>query len=249
MSKKEVATTDAMVETQFPMVYRDNSAIIESMKINLENESITKRDMFTVIPNPKGEAEWAVKLPTGKQIFETLDAVILHIGNERAYYEQEWGTGDNTPPDCSSDNGVIGIGSPGGKCVDCEFAQFGPNNEAPQCSQKKPLYLLVPEINPINPVVLYATGPSFPNIKKFNINLMQFGINIYDVKVKLSLEVKKTKNNMDASIINIETIGNIKTDDPIGYEKLTEYRSSLLGFINPVYREVQAAASGSNTAA
>ncbi len=226
--------------TEFPMISSDNSSVLEAMANNLESEEISKREMFTVIPNPKGgEEEWVIKTPMGKMTFDILEGIILHIGNERTYYKEAYGVGEIQPPICSSANGVIGVGEPGGKCVKCEYSQFGPNNEKPICDQKKPMYLLIPEINPVLPVVLNVTGPSFPSLKTFNISLMQFGVNVFDVKVELSLKAGKTKNKMPSSILQIETLSNIRINDPENYAKLVEYRKSLLQFIDPSYKQTE----------
>lgn len=233
-------------ETAFPMVSSENSSVMEAMQNNLDNEEITRRDMFTLIPNPSGGDEaWTIDTPMGKQSFEELEGIILYIGNERAYYESAYGTGENERPLCSSDNGVIGEGDPGGKCVDCAFSKFGPDSEPPKCSQKKPMYLLIPEVNPVMPIVINATGPSFPILKKFRVGLMQFGVNTFDVKVRLSLKAGKTKNNMPSSVLQFKTLSNIRNEDPDGYSKLVGYRESILSFIDPTYQDLKDAADAS----
>lgn len=230
-------------ESAFPMIATDNSSIIEAMKNNLENEEMTKRDMFTVIPNPSGGAEeWSFKTPAGRKMVEGIDCVILYVGSERALFEGQYEEGSTEPPLCSSSNGKIGVGDPGGRCSDCPEAEFGPDNIPPRCTHKKPIYILAPEINPIMPVMIYVTGPSFGTLKKYNIDLMHWGINIFDVKTSLSLKKGKTKNNRPASIIQFEPDGNIKDEDAAAYAKLVAYRDSLMPFINPEYKEIQKAA-------
>lgn len=234
-------------EDQFPMIASGSQGVMEAMKNNLENEEITRRDLFTIIPNPSsGDEAWAIDTPMGKQSFDELEGIVLYIGNERAYYENPYGTGDNERPLCSSDNGIFGIGDPGGKCIDCENSKFGPNSETPLCSQKKPLYLLIPEVNPVMPVVINVTGPSFPELKKFRVGLMQFGVNTFDVKVKLSLKASKTKNNMPSSVLQFKTLSNFKNEDADGYAKLVKYRESILAFIDPEYQKMKDM-SGSNS--
>lgn len=236
-------------ESAFPMITKDNSNIIEAMKNNLENEEMTKRDMFTVIPNPKGgDEEWALRTPAGKKLFEEIDCVILYVGTERALFEGDYEEGSKEPPLCSSQNGKIGVGDPGGRCSDCPEAEFGPDNLPPRCSQKKPIYILAPDINPIMPVMIYVTGPSFGSLRKYNIDLMHWGINVFDVKTQLTLKRGKTKNNQPASIIQFESVGNMKDEDPAAHAKLVAYRDSLMPFINPEYQDIERAAEGSQAA-
>jgi len=229
-----------LFESQFSMISADNSSVLEAMKNNLKTEEITRRDMFTLIPNPSGgDEEWTIETPIGKQTFESFDAIILSIGSERAFYEGEYEEGNTEPPQCSSTDGVIGQGTPGGRCAACENSKFGPDGEIPICSQKKPLYLLIPEVNPVMPVILNVTGPSFKTLKTFNVGLMQYGVNTFDIMVKLSLRKGKTKNNKPASILQFKTITNLKMTDPDGYEKLVAYRNNLLEFIDPSYQKIK----------
>jgi len=231
-------------EEQFPMISSENNSVIEAMKNNLENEEISRRDMFKLIANPSsGDEAWSIDTPMGKQSFDELEGVILYIGNERAYYENPYGTGDNERPLCSSDEGINGHGDPGGKCVDCDLSKFGPDSEPPICSQKKPMYLLIPEVNPVMPVVINVTGPSFPELKKFRVGLMQFGVNTFDVKIRLTLKASKTKNNMPSSVLQFKTMGNFRNEDAAGYAKLVKYRESILSFIDPTYQEAKKEAS------
>jgi len=158
--------------------------------------------------------------------------VILYIGNERALFEGEWGKGSNIPL-CTSPDGIMGTGNPGMSCRDCVEKDFGPNSETPKCSQKKPIYALIPEINPVLPVVFYVAPTSFPNLKKFRAFTAQYGIQFHDLEVKFTLKPGRTKNNMDTSILNFETISNIKKTNPEAYDKIIAFRKTFLPFMAP----------------
>ncbi len=80
-----------------------------------------------------------IKIPSGGQLqFEipgenpdnpdyakVLEGVIVHSHNANAYWVEGQNDGENTPPDCQSMDGKLGLGCPGGICADCEFNRFG----------------------------------------------------------------------------------------------------------------------------
>ena len=97
-----------------------------------------------------------VKIPTGGALqFEipsedpdhpdyapTLVGVILFNHSANAY----WPTGseyeDDTNPICSSVDGKMGYGDPGGFCADCALNEFGTDGKGKACKNMRQLYLL-----------------------------------------------------------------------------------------------------------
>jgi hypothetical protein len=216
----------------YPMLTESAADVLEAMKSNFEGEDVKKRDVFKEIPNSKGDDYWTIQTPDGKQTYEELTGVILYIGNERALFEGEYGTGSNIPR-CTSEDGIMAKGEPGGSCRECDLKDFGPNSELPECTQKKPIYALIPEINPVLPVVIYVSSTSFPSLKKFRSFTAQYGIQFWDLEIKFSLTTAKTKNNKDASILNFEVVNNIKKTNPEAYQKILAFRKTFLPFMAP----------------
>lgn len=97
-----------------------------------------------------------VKIPTGGALqFElpgedpdhpdyapTLTGVILFNHSSNAYWPAGSEYGDDTNPICSSVDGKMGYGDPGGSCADCALNEFGTDGKGKACKNMRQLYLL-----------------------------------------------------------------------------------------------------------
>lgn len=125
------------------------------------------------IPMPAGGGTtWEITTLTDSLAEKRLPGVILVAQDVRAYYSQSFEeTGGQTPPDCSSPDGVTGFGSPGGACAQCAFAQFGSGKEGrgQACQQRKQLLLLTPFSN--LPFLLSVPPTSLKNLRQYLLAL------------------------------------------------------------------------------
>ena len=120
----------AIANTDFTAMVSDE---MEGLDINIERIKIPSGGATVFeLPGEDGESD------TVKE----FSAVILCHQTLNAYYNSKY-TGGNAPPDCSSLDGVIGIGSPGGNCKKCSHNQFGSGeNGAKACKNRRRIYLL-----------------------------------------------------------------------------------------------------------
>lgn len=87
---------------------------------------------------------------------ETFEGIILAYHIMRTMWVKAFGsgTGEATPPDCSSPDGLVGVGmygygsegNPSGTCANCPMAQFGSAvvGRGQQCKLKAVIYMLLP---------------------------------------------------------------------------------------------------------
>lgn len=229
---KEVAVIDI---ENYPMLLDPSEAnnVIEAVQENFDGETVTQRELFTTMPNMKGENQWnGVETEEGKESFKELKGVILYVGATRARFEGEYGKGSKIPL-CTSSDGITGHGDPGGACTECEFSQFGANGERPECEQKKPMYVLIPEISPTLPVVFNVPATNFGALKKYKALLSRYGNRLYDVETRFTLSSETTQNKMDTSVLQMEIASNIRKTDPETHKKIVEFRNVLLPYMMP----------------
>jgi hypothetical protein len=82
---------------------------------SLDKVALNEQSLSYVYPSLQGE----VMMPA-------MDVVIVGVRTTRSYWQSAFQPGQsNDPPDCSSDTGQIGVGHPGGVCVQCPMNQFG----------------------------------------------------------------------------------------------------------------------------
>ena len=82
--------------------------------------------------------------PENPDYAKTLEGVILFQHAACAYWQEGSEYDDNATPLCSSVDGKVGIGTPGGTCASCEFNQFrsASDGKAKACKNMRHLYIL-----------------------------------------------------------------------------------------------------------
>lgn len=113
-------------ELAYPLFARD--VITETLALIDENLG---SEAFNVLMFPRirvpagGSLEFRIEGAAGERSARTLDGILMATRHARAYWARPYGKGGKKPPDCTSTDGFLGKGDPGGKCADCPYAQFG----------------------------------------------------------------------------------------------------------------------------
>jgi len=135
--KKEIAKR----EEYLPAI-PDKSILEDLKKQNLEG---TVPD-FEIIKIPTGgQLAWAVPNETDKPTYEDeVVGVVLDHYPTRVFWRGDY-EGGNKQPDCSSLDGKVGVGNPGGPCHSCEFAKFDQDSGRVPCKEVRRVYVLTAE--------------------------------------------------------------------------------------------------------
>lgn len=77
------------------------------------------------------------------EMVRELTGVILYSHPAYSYYASRY-QGGNLPPECSSFDGICGIGNPGGECKSCKYNRFGSGEgQGKACKNRRMIYLLL----------------------------------------------------------------------------------------------------------
>lgn len=82
--------------------------------------------------------------PESPDLVKELVGIIVDHHPINVYYANPY-TGGNTPPDCSSEDGKVGTGTPGGDCATCPLNQWGSDPDGGRgkaCQNRRRIYLL-----------------------------------------------------------------------------------------------------------
>jgi hypothetical protein len=110
-------TTQALTvfePNQMAIVTRDPQEIREILAANIGPSGLDVTQLTTVKMAAGGIPAW--KAPTLEDPDNTekaIQGVAIHWTNVRAWWEKPFGSGDQTPPDCFSTDGVWGQGRSG----------------------------------------------------------------------------------------------------------------------------------------
>ena len=182
MSKNEMIPTNGYTALEGFSLTDALSEEMAGMDITFDRVSIPVGGgtVFEMPGENPGETD-AVKEFTG---------VILYHHPLQVYYSESF-NGSNNPPDCLSNDGVTGVGNPGGTCVRCPLNQFGTGaNGGKACKSKRRLFVLRP--GEVLPLVLTLPIGSLKEFSAYVKRLLSRGLKTCMVATRFSL--KKATN-------------------------------------------------------
>ena len=171
--------------------------LIETIKENFGDEELTPNDLDRVrIPSGGGTA-WSIPALDGsEEMAKTICGVIVYYRPVRAFWELSYDEGGGgCPPDCSSKDGKIGIGTPGGTCGTCALNKFGSDGgRGKACKEMRLLFVLTPES--LLPLMVVLPPTSIQPMKQFMTRLTARMIRYNKVQVEIGLKEALNKDNI-----------------------------------------------------
>ncbi len=127
MAKKKNGNGAAKSRTTALTIGNQEYAILKSgveqlpeiLKANLGSDGLNVSDLDRIKMPAGGGISWEVPTLTGLKTEQVIKGVIVFHKNVRAFWEKAFGDAPGEPPDCSSDDGIMGVGKPGGDCAKC----------------------------------------------------------------------------------------------------------------------------------
>lgn len=168
------------------MPEEERQEVMAAFHTNCASGSITEFDLPR-IKVASGTALWLLNELEGEATVPAIEGVVVYARDTRSYFHSK--DAGNAPPDCSSRDGLIGIGKPGGECAGCPLAEFesAPDGGAGQaCKQSKQLFILrgtsmLPEVVSIPPTSLKA-------IRQFFLKLVTQRVQYHHCILRIELE-------------------------------------------------------------
>lgn len=216
-----------LVDASEFVVLGNNGSALSALAYNIAGESIDEFDLdrvrvpaggLTVFETPEGEA------------VKTIDGIMISVGIRRAYWSKPFGDGGNVPPDCSSTDGLVGIGEPGGNCAHCPFNQFGSafkqdgsQGRGKRCRESRAIFVIRAEDR--LPLVITAPATSLKNTKKY---LMSLPVRRTQAITRFSLVKDKSADGVEYAKIVLTYVGRIEERFA---EPLLQYANALGGVL------------------
>jgi len=222
---------------QFMALQNQATDVLEAVRDNIGNDKITDRDLDRITVPLGGGVNWTVPTLEGEDTAKTLDGIIVHWTSPRAYWAAGMEVGGNTPPDCSSSNGEIGYGNPGGDCYSCPLNQWGSadGGSGKACKEKRMLFLLRP--NDLLPIVVQAPSTSIQPVKKYLLRLASQGFSYWTVLTKLSLEKGNNATGIAFSRIVPKSSGPVPEEQRAQLDEYVKAIKPIIGDMADVTRD------------
>jgi hypothetical protein len=186
--KKETAIEVA--DTGYLVLQKDSN-IVEIVEENLGSEGVSSYDLDRVKIPAGGATAFEVPTLEGEESIKEIEGIIIFWKTARAYWPEKF-NGENNPPQCSSVDGEVGQGTPGGYCSKCPLTQFGSaeNGKGQACKQMRQLFIV--RENDILPLVLTLPPTSIKPAKQYFMRLASKGIKYTHAATRITLEKAKS---------------------------------------------------------
>lgn len=234
-----IATSDATA-AKFPVLFRESGFTFFDL------EKVT-------IPSGGGKFFQTEGLD-GAKSEGTIECVITLLqANQRAYYSTKFGSGEKGPPNCSSTDGLIGMGERGvagdalGKTYDCatcprnqwnsKVHADGSQSKGKAC--REIMRLVVFRKDALMPTVIVAPPTSLKAVRTYMRQLITAGMSPWGVLTKIGLKVEKI-NGYDTAMLQCSVVARLDAAEAARMERLHDQLGPILA---PFLRDALATAA------
>jgi len=198
MSKE---TKDVAVQVaEFPALQQDPGELREALLENLGGAGLSPFDLDRIGIPAGGGLAWTVPTLEGETSSPEVLGIIVGIQNARAYWATPFGSGaGDMPPDCTSDDAVYGVGTPGGECKECPYAAFGSDSRSRGQACKLIQRHFVLRAGDNLPVTINLPPGSLKGARKYLLRLVSAGLKASAVVTRYTLEKDKNQDGITYS--------------------------------------------------
>ena len=209
MSDEQKSNLPAVRASQFLALTGDPKGLIETMQQNVGGGKLSEFDLDRIKVPAGGGLSWEVP---GLETTQAphVDGVVVLWRDPRAFWEKGFEeSGGGTPPDCSSPDGVVGVGNPGGPCASCPHSQWGSKEDGRGQACKQMRLLLMLREGDMLPVAVVAPPTSLGPLRKLFLRLVSKNVPYWSVVLRLGLVKEKSAGNFTYSKIVPSVIGRL----------------------------------------
>lgn len=222
-----MASTELVVpgdDSKYLALRMAESELVELIRENLGGDGLSPTDLDRIKVPSGGGLAFEVPTMDGEESMKELRGVIVDRATRRGYWPDKY-TGENDPPVCFSNDGIVGQGEPGGPCADCPLNEFGSDPEGgpgKACKETRQLFLL--PVDSIIPLVVTLPPASLQNAKSYFMRLLRAQLTPLDVETVITLVKDKSKGGITYS--KVELAAGDRLDDD-ARERMRSYSKLL----------------------
>lgn len=179
-------------DSPFAFLRMQHAEGMDLLRDALGGESLGIGDLDHIKVPSGGGTSWEIPSLDGEVAVKFIEGVIVHKTTRRAYWPY---TMEDRPddadgrPDCQSNDGVLGIGDPGGECAACPFNEWGTDikgGAGKACKETRQLFVLTKD--DLLPLVITIPPTSLANVKAYLLRLLRKQVSPADVVTRIGLE-------------------------------------------------------------
>jgi len=217
----------------------EKGEITTVLRENLGTEEIVATDLEQVVVPSGGVTTWTIPTIDGDVETKEIIGIIVCTQIIKAYWKESFDdTGGGIPPDCSSEDGLSGIGDPGGNCLKCKFGgkdAFGTAKDGKgrgkACQEGRLIFIVLQD--EILPIRIKAPSMSLSTSRKYLFGLTSKRKAVHSVYTSMTLESDKNRDGIKYSKIIFTKIGDIENP-----AKTEAYAKALKPYLSKVAAEM-----------
>jgi hypothetical protein len=208
-----------------------------AIAVNLGQMQLSPYDFARVTIPTGGGTQWALESLEGVQMTPEIQGVIVVTQDARSYFKLPFGAEEKRPPDCSSRDGLTGIGDPGGECLPCPLNQWGsgPAGRGKACREGKQLFLV--RGSEILPELLQLPPTSLKACRQYLLRLTGSGIPYYGAITAITLERTKSGGGVAYSEARFRFLRRLTPEEIGKLERLHGLCASMMQRVIPIVPE------------
>ena len=192
----KIAARDAQPfdSERFPILLPDLAqAVLDVITENLGEGGLRASDLDRITVPTSGSTTFEIPTIDGdSEPAKTITGIILLMAPAKGYWDTDIESG-KAPPACYSNDGITGIGRPGGPCLSCPLNQWGSDTRGSKtgkaCKDKQLLYIL--QEQSALPIVIALPRTSVAANRKYMTRLSATAIPYYGCTTQFQLEKVK----------------------------------------------------------
>lgn len=185
-------------------VKEENIFVVPSGNLKIDTDDLDGLTIsFDKISIPSGGGTmWelpGMDNPDEPEYSKDIEGVIVDHYPVNAFFENEY-TGEIVPPTCSSMDGKLGIGCPGGACANCPLNKYGSadDGKGKKCKNLRRIYIL--RSGEILPLLVTLPPTSIRNFSDYiSKRIVTKGMKACDVVTRMTLTIEKSQTGIKYS--------------------------------------------------
>jgi len=174
---------------------------------------------------------WTVPTLDGEVPVKEVEGIIIHFRDLRAYWSRrpgEDGSAAGGPPDCLSEDALVGRGrrfdgdvDEAHDCLNCRFSRFGSDpkgGKGQACGARKAIFLL--RQDSILPVLFMLPATSLQQVERFFVALLSYRMPFYGCVVRIGLEQRPSTTGIIYSRAVLSQVRKLGDDERARVEAL-----------------------------